>query len=161
MKTQFLRLIVGLGLLASFVLPAGAGPLRTLILSGSNNHKWQETTPEIRAALEETGRFRCDVVEDVAAMKPDAFAPYDVIVSNFNTFGKKDAGEVWSADVRAAFLDHIRKGRGFVVFHAGSCVFNGWAEFQQALFCLRPWRPRRVRPSRSDSRWRANPPDGG
>ena len=33
--------------------------------------------------------------------------------------------------MRAAFLDHIRKGRGFVVFHAGSCVFNDWAEFQQ------------------------------
>lgn len=132
MKTQFLRLIVGLGLLAGFVLPAGAAqPLRALILSGSNNHKWQETTPEIRAALEETGRFRCDVVEDVAAMKPDAFAPYDVVVSNFNTFGKKDAGEVWSAAARAAFLDHIRKGRGFVVVHAGSCFAYDWAEFQQ------------------------------
>ncbi|MBI5394859.1 MAG: ThuA domain-containing protein [Verrucomicrobia bacterium] len=128
---RFCPLLVCLFALASSLAPARAAALRALILSGSNNHKWQETTPEIRTALEETGRFRCDVVEDVAAMKLDAFAPYDVIVSNFNTFGKKDAGEVWNAAVRTAFLDHIRKGRGFVVVHAGSCFFNDWAEFQQ------------------------------
>ena len=30
---------------------------RVLILSGANNHDWKQTTPAIRAALEETGRF--------------------------------------------------------------------------------------------------------
>jgi hypothetical protein len=40
---------------------------RVLILSGANNHDWKQTTPAIRAALEETGRFHVDVEENVIA----------------------------------------------------------------------------------------------
>jgi uncharacterized protein len=105
---------------------------RVLILSGANNHDWKQTTPAIRVALEETGRFIADVEENVIAMKPDAFAPYAVVLGNFNTFGK-DAPEAkeWQAETRQAFLDHMAKGHGFVMVHAGSSVFYDWTEFQK------------------------------
>ena len=108
--------------------------LRALVLSGDNNHKWKETTPVIVGALKASGRFSVDVEENVPGMKPGAFAPYDVIVSNYNTFGSKRPGEIWDAATKTAFLDHIRQGRGLVIIHAGSSVFYDWPEFQ-ALAC--------------------------
>jgi type 1 glutamine amidotransferase len=116
--------------------PAVADELkpRVLILSGANNHKWRETTPAIKAALEETGKFLVDVEENVGAMKSDAFAPYAAIISNYNTFGKDAPKETWAAATKQAFLDHLAKGRGLVIIHAGSSVFYDWPEFQ-ALAC--------------------------
>jgi len=117
---------------------SGAGSeaplLRALVLTGDNNHKWKETTPVIVDALKSTGRFSVDVVEDVPGMKPGIFAPYDVIVSNYNTYGSKRAEPVWDEATKTAFLDHIRAGRGLVIVHAGSSFFYDWPEFQ-ALAC--------------------------
>jgi type 1 glutamine amidotransferase len=105
---------------------------RVLILSGANNHDWKQTTPAIRAVLEESGRFEVDVEEDVIAMKPEAFAPYAVVLGNFNTFGEDaPATKEWPAETRRGFLDHMAKGKGLVIVHAGSSVFYDWAEFQQ------------------------------
>ncbi len=107
---------------------------RVLILSGANNHDWKQTTPAIRAALEESGRFEVDVEENVGTMKPAAFAPYAVILSNYNTYGEGAPQETWSSETKQAFLDHIAKGHGLVIVHAGSSVFYDWPEFQ-ALAC--------------------------
>lgn len=125
---------------------AQSAPLRVMLLSGSNNHNWRATTPELCATLRECGRFQVDVIEDVAALNPPDFAPYDVVVSNFNTFqtraierdGKRThelvsvpVAHVWDEAVREAFLARIRAGGGFVVVHAGSCCFYDWPEFQR------------------------------
>jgi type 1 glutamine amidotransferase len=104
---------------------------RVLILSGTNNHDWKRTTPAIQLALEETGRYIVDVEENVIAMQPEAFASYAVVLGNFNTFGK-DAPETkeWPAATRQAFSDHMKKGHGLVIVHAGSSVFYDWPDFQ-------------------------------
>jgi type 1 glutamine amidotransferase len=104
---------------------------RVLILSGANNHEWKQTTPAIISALEETGRFEVDVEENVGAMIPAAFAPYAVILSNYNTYEEGASQETWSAKTRQAFLEHIAKGHGLVIVHAGSSVFYDWPEFQK------------------------------
>jgi type 1 glutamine amidotransferase len=111
----------------------GAPPIRVLLLSGSNNHNWRQTTPELRSILDESARFQTTVTEDVPRLAAADFARADVILSNFNTFGKtqKPADETWAAPVRRAFLEHIRSGAGFVVVHAGSSGFYDWPEFQQ------------------------------
>lgn len=103
---------------------------RVLILSGANNHDWKTTTPAIKAALEESGRFSVDVEENVIAMKPEAFSPYAVVLGNFNTYGKDAPKGGWSPEVRKAFLDHMAEGHGLVIVHAGSSVFYDWPEFQ-------------------------------
>ena len=102
-----------------------------LILSGASNHAWQQTTPVIKALLEDSGRFRVDVEDNVAGMQPQAFDPYAVIVSNFNTFGKDASLPVWDGAMRSAFIAHLRKGHGLVIVHAGSSMFYDWPEFQQ------------------------------
>ena len=116
-------------LFAGPVLAEDAKP-RVLILSGANNHDWRETTPAIKAALEECGKFAVDVEENVADMKPDSFVPYAVILSNFNTYGKDAPTKTWDAATKQGFLDHLAKGRGLVIVHAGSSVFYDWPEFQ-------------------------------
>ena len=110
---------------------AAAVTSRVLILSGANNHDWKQTTPAIRAALEETGRFDVDVEENVIAVKPQAFASYAVVLGNFNTFGEDaPSTKEWPAETRQAFLAHMAKGHGLVIVHAGSSVFYDWPEFQ-------------------------------
>jgi len=110
---------------------AGAAPLRVLMLSGANNHDWRATTPVLKRILEQDGRLAVEVETNVAGMHPGVFSKYDVLLSNFNTFGQKNPGEVWNAVMRAAFVDFIRSGHGLVVVHAGSAVFADWPEFQQ------------------------------
>lgn len=114
---------------------AVAGKDRVLVLSGANNHDWKSTTPVIVAALEESGRFEVVVEERVMEMGPDAFEGFAVVLSNFNTFGK-DAPErkEWPAATRRAFLDHMARGHGLVIVHAGSSLFYDWPEFH-SLAC--------------------------
>ncbi|MGO8837342.1 MAG: ThuA domain-containing protein [Limisphaerales bacterium] len=121
-------------LVAVALLPPGAGlaaPARILILTGENNHDWRATTPVLKTILEADGRFVVDVETNVPAMKPEDFTHYDALLSNFNTYGKKEPGPVWDTKMRAAFADYIRSGRGFVAVHAGSAGFYDWPEFQQ------------------------------
>jgi type 1 glutamine amidotransferase len=126
------RLILIAAFFGMLVFPMSAAETksRVLILSGANNHDWKSTTPAIRAALEESGRFTVDVEENVFAMTAESFTPYAVILSNFNTYGKNPPKGGWSAETKKAFLDHIGKGRGLVIVHAGSSVFYDWPEFQ-------------------------------
>ncbi|MDR2674214.1 MAG: ThuA domain-containing protein [Opitutaceae bacterium] len=112
--------------------------LRVMLLSGANNHNWRLTTPELCAVLRESGRFRVDVAGEVAALQPADFASCDVIVSNYNTFKNPvPVDAVWGAAVRAAFLDRIREGGGFVAVHAGGSSFHEWPEYQQ--LCATSW----------------------
>lgn len=127
--TMIRTITAALALAATVATAADAPKLRVLVLSGSNNHNWQETTPAIRTVLEQCGRFAVDVTEDVPNLKPDAFAPYAVILSNYNDFGK-DPPATWSPATKRAFVDHLSKDRGFLALHAGSSVFYDWPEFQ-------------------------------
>jgi type 1 glutamine amidotransferase len=122
----------GLAGAALVALGAGPAPLRVMLLSGDNNHAWRETTPALQAIIEDGGRCRVDVVDQVAALAAESFAPYEAIVSNYNLFNRPSPTDaVWKSAVRAAFLAHLRAGHGFVAVHAGSSVFYDWAEFQQ------------------------------
>jgi len=108
-----------------------ADGIRVLIFSGQNNHKWQETTPKLKAILETSRRFAVDVTEHPEQCDAATFAKYDVILSNWNTWTKTAAATNWPDATRAAFLDFVRAGKGFVVVHAGSSSFTDWPEYQQ------------------------------
>ena len=107
----------------------GSGPtraaepvLRVLILSGQNNHNWRETTPKLKSILESGGRFSVDFTEHPERCDAATFKKYDVLLSNWNTFGKamgEDALRVLDEclkleksilnEVRAE-LPHVREG---------------------------------------------------
>lgn len=134
MNSFFKHCLLAAGFLtgALAAVTAEPAPLRVMILSGANNHDWQKTTPVLRSILEQSGRFHVDVVDDISKLSAESFAPYDAILSNYNTFGKDTPLDaIWNAKTREAFLDHIRAGHGFVVVHAGSSGFYDWPEFQK------------------------------
>jgi len=104
--------------------------INVLILSGKNNHKWQQTTPTIQNILEESGRFMVQVTNNPENLKPAELDPYDVILSNWNSWPDV-TGVRWKPDLEKAFLDFVSEGKGFVVIHAGSSALQDWPEFQQ------------------------------
>ena len=109
----------------------GAEKLKALIVDGQNNHKWAATTPHLRKALEDSGRFTVDVAtspakgKDLGAFKPN-FAAYDVVVSNYN-------GAMWPEPTKAAFVDYVPGGGGFVVVHAANNAFSKWDEYNEMI----------------------------
>ena len=123
--------IASLAVILAILEPrAVAAPLRVLILSGENNHDWRATTPVLKATLEAGGLCEVTVTENPASLQPADLDALDVVLSNYNTFPRKDAPSAWNGGMRAAFIEWIRRGRGFVAVHAGSSVFYDWQEFQ-------------------------------
>lgn len=131
-----IRSILGIACLTVLTL-LGAGqsaPLRVLILSGQNNHDWKTTTPRIQSILEATGRFDVEVTERPDQLTADALEPFDVVLSNWNAFGREgDTSAIasWPEATRTAYLDFVRQGKGHVVVHAGSCAFADWPAYRQ------------------------------
>ena len=104
--------------------------LRVLLLSGANNHNWKATTPALVKILKTSGRFAVTVTDEPQKLTAEAFAKYDVIVSNWTPWPNVKK-RIWDAKTEKAFLDSIRGGKGLVVVHAASTAFQSWPEFQQ------------------------------
>jgi len=105
---------------------ADRGPVRVLILSGQNNHDWNSTTPKLKSILEAGGRFRVDVTERPDLLTSRSLERYDVILSNWNAFGREAASAAWPELARSSYLEFLRRGKGHVVVHAGSSSFPAW-----------------------------------
>jgi type 1 glutamine amidotransferase len=122
--------IVGFQAVAEFKpvpKPVG-GKINVLLLTGANNHTWQETTAALREVFAQDTRFAVAVVENPWELKPSELEGYALLFSNWNTYGK-DKRE-WAAEMKAGFLQWVKKGGGFFVLHAGGSLFYDWDEFQ-------------------------------
>jgi type 1 glutamine amidotransferase/HEAT repeat protein len=121
-------------LLAALVVSGNTWPaearLRVLILSGENNHDWRQTTPKLKSILTASGRFAVDVTEHPEQCDAQTFSRYDALLSNWNAFGNPGATN-WPDATRAALLDFVHRGNGFVVVHAGGSSFYDWPEYLQ------------------------------
>ena len=125
---------VDFGAVASAEEPVS--PIRVLILTGSNNHSWRETTPALEKLLEATGDFQVDTTVPPQGITRENLAKYDVILSNWNNWGggSKAAEDAWTAETRAAYLEFVRSGKGHVTVHAGGCSFyEGWPEYRKVV----------------------------
>ena len=139
------------GLLAAVavaVTVTAQGPARTKVMlldgeSGGPYHKWQLTTPLIKKALDETGRFDVTVVTAPAAtgvldgFTPD-FAAYKAVVFNYDA-----PDERWPAPIRAAFEQYVSAGGGVVIVHAADNAFSGWKAYND-MIGVGGWRGRTV-----------------
>src|SRR5947209_5146182 len=112
--------------------------LRVIILDGQNNHQWRKTTPFVKKALEDSGRFEVDVssflkpgdksgeVATTVLFPPD-LSKYQVVLSNYN-------GQPWPKEFQQALDEAVKNGRvGLVVFHAANNSFSSWPEFNQMI----------------------------
>ncbi|NLF71710.1 MAG: ThuA domain-containing protein [Candidatus Anammoximicrobium sp.] len=108
-----------------------APPYKALIVDGQNGHDWKSTTPVLKKLLEETKLFAVDVAtsppkgEDMSGFKPD-FAAYAVVVSNYQ-------GDLWPAATQKAFVEYVKNGGGFVVFHFACAAFPQWKEYNEII----------------------------
>lgn len=108
--------------------------------SAGTYHDWRNTTPVLKAELEQAGIFQVDVVTappsrgDFSNFKPD-FSKYAVIVSNLDS-------AAWPADLEAAFERYIKNGGGFVSVHAADNAFPAWTAFNE-MIGVGGWRGRR------------------
>jgi uncharacterized protein len=131
-------------LAAGFALSAhAADKIKVLIIDGQNNHKWDTTTPVMKASLEASGVFAVDVStsppdkkkakpEQVATL-PDQwkawrpkFSDYAAVISNYN-------GERWPSEVEKAFQDYVSSGGGFICVHAANNSFPDWPEYNAMI----------------------------
>jgi type 1 glutamine amidotransferase len=112
-------------------LEAAPEPVRVLIITGENNHDWKATTPVLRSILEESGRFRVEVLDDLwSGIGAEKLASQDVLLLNFNPTSERR----WSEPQAAAFLGAVgMKGKGVVVVHAANNAFPGWREYETLL----------------------------
>ncbi len=132
MKRILLLLIV-----QTSVLMIHAEKMSVVILTGSNNHKWMNTNPVLEWILEQSGAFKVDVVTEPEQLTAAALANYDLLLSNWNAFGKEKPA-AWSVALKTAYVDFVRNGGGHVVVHAGSASFPDWDDYQK--ICLATWK---------------------
>ena len=106
-------------------------PMKALIVDGQNAHNWKETTPILKAQLEETGLFTVDVAtspakgQDMSGFRPD-FAAYKLVVLNYQ-------GDDWPEATRKAFVDYVANGGGVVCYHFACAAFPKWKEYNQII----------------------------
>ena len=129
------RQVIGtlVALVAMAAAATAAEPVRVLILSGANNHDWKTTTLVLRQVIEKSPRFQVvDVLEDPARVTAELLGGCDVIASNWSAYPQM-TGHQWGEKAERAFVEWIKAGHGFVVFHAAAATSQDWPEFQQLV----------------------------
>jgi hypothetical protein len=141
MRRRVLAVAVSLAVLAALGLlvagseaqdkPDAAKKVKVLIVTGfdAGAHKWRETTPLTRDALEATGRFEVRVCEDIGIFEASSLASYDVVVLNY---GFWEAPEP-SAAAKERLLGYVKSGKGLVSLHFACSSFQDWAEYRELL----------------------------
>ena len=140
MKATPLLFVTALGaalLSAQGTAPAGPPKLQALIITGQNGHDWKGTTPILKQALEDTGRFEVRVTEEFRGAGPETLAPYDLVVVNY--FERNQPGLLWGDRANGAFADYVRSGKGLVLYHFSIAAFNGWTDYEK--MSAGNWRP--------------------
>ncbi|MFV0419347.1 MAG: ThuA domain-containing protein [Dysgonomonas sp.] len=130
MKTLNIRISILIGLLlflssASFA----AKPIKTLLITGQNNHHWQVSHVVLKQILENSGLFVVDFAitpkegGDMSDFIID-FTPYQLVVLDY-------VGDNWPQQTRERFVQYVEKGGGVVVYHAADNAFPDWAEYSK------------------------------
>ena len=126
----FLLLLALLWCVAGGISPARR-PWKTLIVDGQNNHRWRETTPLLKQALETSGLFSVTVLtsptkgEDMSGFRP-GFHSYDLVVLNYN-------GDSWPSETQGSFVGYVENGGGVVVYHAANNAFPEWPAYNEII----------------------------
>jgi hypothetical protein len=128
------RRIIAAGLIflcSSFLWAQQTAPpkIQVLIITGQNGHDWRSVTPELRKALEDTGRFEVRVTEEFRGAGPETLAQYDLVVLNY--FERRQPNLWWGERAQNALLDYVRSGKGLVMYHFSTAAFDGWTEYEK------------------------------
>ncbi|RHJ87616.1 ThuA domain-containing protein [Parabacteroides sp. AM08-6] len=114
-------------------------PIKTLLITGQNNHNWQVSHVVLKQILENSGRFDVDFAispsqgKDMSGFVLD-FTPYQLVVLDYN-------GDSWPEETNRRFLDYVNKGGGVLIYHAADNAFSKWVEFNK-ICALGGWEGR-------------------
>ena len=114
-------------------------PIKTLLITGQNNHNWQVSHVVLKQILENSGRFVVDFVfspeqgKDMSGFVLD-FSPYQLVVLDYN-------GDSWPEETNRRFLEYVQNGGGVVIYHAADNAFSKWPEFNR-ICALGGWEGR-------------------
>ena len=104
------------------------GKIRLLLLSGKNNHDWQQTTPALQGIFNQSNLFSVSVTERPDTLSVQSLKPFELIVSNWNAFPEKS--RQWPTETENAIVSFVKNGGGFVFVHSASSTNYDWPEFQ-------------------------------
>lgn len=107
--------------------------IKTLLISGANNHDWERATPYCKKLLEQSGKFSVTVTENPLEILENAqeLKKYQLFFSDYN-------GAMWSETAKANFENAVKNGTGLVILHAADNAFPGWVEYEKMVGLL--WR---------------------
>ena len=114
-------------------------PIKTLLITGQNNHNWQVSHNVLKQILENSGRFEVDFAvspeqgKDMSGFVLD-FSPYQLVVLAYN-------GDSWPEETNRRFLEYVQNGGGVVIYHAADNAFSKWPEFNK-ICALGGWEGR-------------------
>ncbi|MDR2954511.1 MAG: ThuA domain-containing protein [Prevotella sp.] len=114
-------------------------PIKTLIITGQNNHNWQVSHLVLEQILENSELFDVDLAvsplpgDDMSRFVLD-FTSYQLVVLDY-------VGDDWPEQTNQRFLDFVKKGGGVVVFHAADNAFTNWKEYNE-IIALGGWNDR-------------------
>ena len=107
--------------------------IKTLILTGDNNHDWRRSSPFVKDLLEASGKFSVDLTEhpEEVLEDPEKLAEYDLLFTEWH-------GADWSDTAKKNFAQAVWSGTHLVVMHGADNAFPGWVEYEKMLGLL--WR---------------------
>jgi type 1 glutamine amidotransferase len=109
----------------------GATKIKTLLVTGQNNHNWKVSHANLKAILENSGLFTVDI----AVSPPEGgnmntflldFNAYRLVVLDYN-------GDEWPAETKKHFIEYAGNGGGIVVYHAACAAFPQWEEYNRII----------------------------
>jgi len=108
---------------------APAAKTKVLLVTGVDypGHKWRETTPALREAIEADGTAEVRVVEDHEFLASDAIFDYDAIVLNMKNYDPTARMD----QVAANLMQYVEEGGGISMIHFTCGAFPEWPEWKQ------------------------------
>lgn len=106
--------------------------LQALILTGYNMHPWRPMTEVLRQHLEASGRFEVRINEEPAGIGQETLNGYDVVILNYTNYLGR-FGPTFPDRSRMALLDHLKRGKGLVAYHASLSSFAEWPEYERMI----------------------------
>jgi len=107
--------------------------IKTLLLTGANNHDWKRSAPYCRDLMHGTGKFDVRLTEDPSSALAD-----NRTASDFDLFFVDYNGPEWDDQAKANFVAAVRAGTGVCILHAADNAFDGWVEYEE--MCALLWR---------------------
>jgi len=105
------------------------GPTKVLILTGQNNHEWQETTDALVKMYKNLPGYEVSVIQNPESLTFEDIKNYAVLVSNWNNWPENDLE--WNPEQEGAFRKFIEEGGGSVFIHAGGSSYYGSDTYHQ------------------------------